>query len=397
MQNPLFQSTDRIITERLEDEADLRRELARSGYLLLRNWSSTANPKVADALAASFGNVIQVTNVEAKADSNALVTSFAELDVHTDHSRARYIMWHCVEQSAWGGATVLVDTKPILEAMSQADRDALQKVYLTEHKVFRDDPSRVPLLRTVQGTDHVYYSFWLLEDEVPSDSQAALAEFRRLLKATVPYQFQLEPGDVLIIDNHRMLHGRTAISQQGSRRLVRYWIGEGPSKGRTGSKCPEPISSQQVQTLIDLGVDAAVAAIDLSMVKMKLQDPDEGKGWTQPQCDEVELEYKRFLTLNLRFPDKPIVPTIEMDTMWHFHILDTRAYHADSERVFGAYFHHFPYFGMRSDEDEADLTAAFEETCQLYEQEFGSELLRAANAQKCWHDCQSRCWHACKN
>ncbi len=406
MQNHSENFVDRNIYERLQDEADLRRELASRGYVYLRSWSSVANAPTADAMAASFGNVLQVTDVKAQVSSSALVTSCEELAVHTDHSRARYIMWHCVEQSDEGGETVLVDTQPILEAMTSAEREALKQVYLTEHRVFRDDPSRIPLLRTLKGEDRVYYSFWLLEDTVPFASQTSLARFQNALKTAPRMALRLEPGDVLIIDNHRMLHGRTAIGHGDKRHLVRYWIGEEPpkfepgvkpSKERRGPKCPAAIQPEQVQALIDQGVDAAVARIDLSMVKMKLQDPTEGKGWTLVQCEEVELEYKRFLTLNLRYPEKPIVPTIEMDTMWHFHILDTRAYHADSEQVFGEYFHHFPYFGMRSDEDEADLTAAFKETCALYEKEFGQELLRAAGAQKCWHDCQGRCWHACKN
>src|SRR5690554_5242148 len=183
MQNPLLQSTDHIISERLQDEAELRRELATHGYLYLHGWSSSANSLVADALAAGFGNVIQVTDVKAAIDSNALVTSFSELDVHTDHSRARYIMWHCIERSAQGGTTVLVDTRPVLDAMSDADRESLQEIYLIEHKVFRDDPSRVPLLRTIDGTDHVYYSFWLFEDDVMPGTRPALAEFRRILKS----------------------------------------------------------------------------------------------------------------------------------------------------------------------------------------------------------------------
>ncbi|MBA2664111.1 MAG: TauD/TfdA family dioxygenase [Bradymonadaceae bacterium] len=390
-----------IVQKALKDEAELRRLLARDGFIYLPGWNGAAQE-----MAASFGSVLNVTDVEAKAESNALVTSRAALDVHTDHSRARYILWHCLEQSEAGGVSILVDTRHILEAMSDEDRSALHSVYLTEHQVFRDDTSRVPLLREIKGQERIYYSFWLLEDELLEASRSALMRFRSALDAAPRRELRLQPGDVLVIDNHRVLHGRTAISGQGRRHLVRYWIGEEravvaqsvkPSKERRGPKCPPPIQPCEVQQFIEQGVDPAVAAIDLSMVKMKMQDPEEGKGWSQIQCDEVELEYKRYLTLNLRHADKPIVPTAEMDTMWHYHILDTRAYHADSQRVFGEYFHHFPYFGMRSDDDEADLSAAFKETCTLYRQEFGEDLLRAADAQSCWHDCQGRCWHACQS
>ncbi len=83
-----------------------------------------------------------------------------------------------------------------------------------------------------------------------------------------------------------------------------------------------------------------------------------------------------------------------MDTMWHYHILDTRAYVRDSERVFGGYFHHYPYFGLRGDEDARRLKATFETTKELYEREFGEPMARNRESD-CWHDCEDRCWHAC--
>ena len=48
--------------------------------------------------------------------------------------------------------------------------------------------------------------------------------------------------------------------------------------------------------------DAAVsllAMLDLSMVRLKLADPLEGKGWDDAQLDLAEQEYRRFLALNL--------------------------------------------------------------------------------------------------
>ncbi len=85
-----------------------------------------------------------------------------------------------------------------------------------------------------------------------------------------------------------------------------------------------------------------------------------------------------------------------MDKMWHYHILDTRAYCRDCDNVFGGYFHHFPYFGMRSEEDASNLVNAFEQTKAHYADAFGEQMDRN-EAQKCWHSCQSRCHNACKS
>lgn len=151
----------------------------------------------------------------------------------------------------------------------------------------------------------------------------------------------------------------------------------------------EPISLIRISNLINNSrIDPIVASIDLEMVKMKLQDEEEGLSWTIEKCDEAEVEYKRFLHLNKKFPTCSIVPHKTMDLMWHQHILDTRAYQQDCETVFGQYLHHFPYFGMRSDSDKQDLLSAFEETKTLYADEFGEEMIKESST-KCNSSCNS--------
>ena len=150
---------------------------------------------------------------------------------------------------------------------------------------------------------------------------------------------------------------------------------------------PDPITLARVSMLINSkGIDPIIAELDLEMVKMKLRDPEEGKGWSIEDCDYAEVEYKRFLHLNLKHRRKGIVPDKIIDTIWHYHILDTRAYHRDSEKVFGGYFHHFPYFGMRGDQDAKDLENAVGETKGLYEKEFGEPMFRGMDGS-----CQTNC------
>jgi len=112
--------------------------------------------------------------------------------------------------------------------------------------------------------------------------------------------------------------------------------------------------------------------LDLSMVKMKLCLPveREGKGWSQHEADDCEVWYKRFLKLCL-IRSKDVVPTKLIDAMWHAHILDTRKYHADCQFIFGCYLHHFPYFGLRSEQDTHNLKKAFEGTIALFKEFFG--------------------------
>jgi hypothetical protein len=111
--------------------------------------------------------------------------------------------------------------------------------------------------------------------------------------------------------------------------------------------------------------------IDLTDIRRKLADPEEGKGYGPDRLDAMEREYRRFLALHLAFPGEDIVPCQPVDEMWHQHILDTRAYARDCEALFGEFLHHFPYFGMSGPDDAQALHDAYAETIVRYRQAFG--------------------------
>jgi hypothetical protein len=120
-------------------------------------------------------------------------------------------------------------------------------------------------------------------------------------------------------------------------------------------------------------VIAAIEALDLDPIKLKLMDSEEGQGWSREYADHMELAYKRLLTLLATHPEETLAPSKDVDKFWHGHILDTLKYAEDCDKVFGSFLHHFPYFGMRGAEDAANLAKAGETTRRLYQQEFGQD------------------------
>lgn len=117
----------------------------------------------------------------------------------------------------------------------------------------------------------------------------------------------------------------------------------------------------------------AIDQLDLGPIKVKLMRQD-GENWSLEQVNMTEKWYKRFLFLNLMHPSATIVPTHAIDTFWHYHILDTRKYAEDCQMIFGTFFHHFPYFGMRGDEDVKNHAKATASTKNLFLSEFGESL-----------------------
>ncbi|MFL6136687.1 MAG: glycine-rich domain-containing protein [Frankiaceae bacterium] len=129
-----------------------------------------------------------------------------------------------------------------------------------------------------------------------------------------------------------------------------------------------------------------LSTLDLTMIRLKLADPEEGQGWSIEQLDLAEREYRRFLALHLLHPDRAIVPCKLVDLVWHAHILDTMAYGPDCERLFGFFLHHFPYFGMRGEQDAADLRSTYDQTVELYRAAFGEPpagVWRPEDKMKC--------------
>jgi hypothetical protein len=149
------------------------------------------------------------------------------------------------------------------------------------------------------------------------------------------------------------------------------------------------VAQTSKQALIEQALQT-LDTLDFSMLKMKMQDTEEGLGWSAEHCELVEMDYKRFLALKFAYPDDEIVPNQEIDKFWHYHILDTMAYAADCERVFGYFVHHFPYFGMRGEKDLQDLHLAFTDTNALYMEHFGQQIAGAKSGGK------GKCRTACK-
>jgi hypothetical protein len=119
----------------------------------------------------------------------------------------------------------------------------------------------------------------------------------------------------------------------------------------------------------------AVWNIDLGPIKAKLMHMEAGEGWSRQRVDMVEVEYRRFLHLMKIYPNEQLAPSEDTDTFWHYHILDTMKYAVDCATVFGYFLHHFPYLGLRGEDDEQVLMQCGDRMRDLYESTFGVSYL----------------------
>lgn len=136
-----------------------------------------------------------------------------------------------------------------------------------------------------------------------------------------------------------------------------------------GSQSLTEVSGRDISSCIK-----AVERLDLGPIMFKLVMDEEGPKWSVAQAQAAERWYRRFLILNLKYPNNVVVPNKIIDQFWHQHILDTRKYAQDCEGIFGGLLHHFPYFGIRDEEDARNLGQAFQQTKDLFLVEFGESL-----------------------
>jgi hypothetical protein len=114
--------------------------------------------------------------------------------------------------------------------------------------------------------------------------------------------------------------------------------------------------------------------LDLKAIAYQLMYDQTDESWTFEQTNRAIARYSMFLCLIYLYPNRKLVPTEEIDRVWHHHILDTMKYAEDCEMLFGRFIHHFPYFGKLGKVDKDNLDRAFAETEKLFKSHFGNYL-----------------------
>ncbi len=217
----------------------------RHGYAVLRNTPVEPGTlrRIADRLGYISGNNFGwIFDVRAEPKPTDLAYTAIELLAHTDQPYRQPIpgiqMLHCLRNEAPGGDSTLVDGLAAAEAIAAAEPDLHRALVETEVEWRYDMGSD-----TVVGRGHIL--------EYDRFGRYRRIRFNTKLDAPVPrpgadldgfydgrrwlthwlnnpehqVTFRLEPGDVMFMDNHRALHGRTAFDASlGHRHLQGAYI-----------------------------------------------------------------------------------------------------------------------------------------------------------------------------
>jgi hypothetical protein len=144
----------------------------------------------------------------------------------------------------------------------------------------------------------------------------------------------------------------------------------------------EKTMQARLTTRPEQDVLAAIRALDLESVKLRVMDSELGEGWSREYTDSIEAAYKNYLTMLVKYPEdaEDILLSEDVDEFWHTHILQTKKYADDCQQVFGTFLHHNPQVGERTSADVERRAALSAKTHRLYRHEFGD----AQTAEAAW-------------
>ena len=186
----------------------------------------------------SWGTVFDVVSME---DANSLAYTNLPLVTHTDEGyrdpAPTVQLQHFLRADATGGASTLVDGFKIAEDMRRNAPEQfarLANTMLDFH--FADETAehsaRGPIItlhpdgsiKAIRYSNHSALPFLLPPDQMEAFYEAYLTF--ATMRESEAYQLRLEmgAGDLYIVDNHRVLHGRTGFSSGGARHLQSCYI-----------------------------------------------------------------------------------------------------------------------------------------------------------------------------
>ncbi len=206
---------------------ELREQLTSAGFVCVREPLSVAEYIV---LAAELGRVVQAEQIALRPGAHAYVAQPGRVPLHNDQPEVDVIGWWCEAQDDEDDASLLLDTRPVVEQLDEDLRRHLRQIHLLCPPLENGPPTeRRPVLRRMGHDDVVFCPPWLLLADDTQAARQSLTIFQEAVSSaaqTSTKTIRLQPGQALFVDNRRVLHGRGPIKETSGRRLHRVWIQE---------------------------------------------------------------------------------------------------------------------------------------------------------------------------
>ncbi len=207
------------------DKNDLEKiseNLERDGFFYIPNPISSFDFR---DICGEFGEIISETEVCVKDKSSKRLHTNLPMGLHSDHPDVEIVAWHCHISDEEGGALLLLDISKMISEFSLNEIENLKKITVRVPPL-GDHPERHQgLLSILDQRNIFYYADWLVQEPVSEYAQAALLKFERVISSSPEVKsIHLQRGEAILVDNRRMLHGRSGFSTNSQRFIKRLWL-----------------------------------------------------------------------------------------------------------------------------------------------------------------------------
>ena len=246
-----FEFEDNFFNEKVMYEALI--DFYKFGFVIFKDVPTKDN--FIKNFANSIGSIRRTNfgeffNVKSKPNPNDLAYTSLALAPHTDNPYRNPVpciqMLHCIENEVNGGLSTLVDGYTVTEKLKKDFRDYYNiltdvkvRFQFIDQSVILEDWAEMIQLNEKGEFKQVRFSPRL--DFVPLMEKNKLELFYSARKKISELynsdqyriEFRLNPGDLLMMDNYRLLHGRTSYdTNQGNRFLQGCYIDYDSTEGK---------------------------------------------------------------------------------------------------------------------------------------------------------------------
>ena len=248
---PIYKFKDNFYESK--DMYELLKSFYEYGFVIIKNVPTQNNyiVKFANSIGSirptNFGEYFNVKSVP---NPNDLAYTSLALSPHTDNPYRKPIpciqLLHCIENEVSGGYSTLVDGFKVATYLKENNPEYFKilstikvKFKFTDKDVVLENNGELIELDEQRNLKQVRFSTRL--DYVPVLEKNQLDLYYKARKKIsdlynsekFKIEFKLMPGDIMMMDNHRLLHGRTVYdANEGKRFLQGCYIDHDSSEGK---------------------------------------------------------------------------------------------------------------------------------------------------------------------